>query len=82
MKEILNVICIGIGMCLVSMGIIYLVDKDSKVCDTAVIMKDDRIYECAETNTYSGLTRICGCDGNWIEVPTADIRIIQKIEKK
>jgi len=82
MKEFLTVLCIIIGLGLVSTGIVYLIEKEREICDTVVVMKDDRMYKCAETHTHDGLTHIYGCDGTRIKVPTVDIRIIEKIEVK
>ena len=78
MREFWKIFTILMGCLVLSFGIIYLVEKDREVCDTVVVMKDDRMYNCAETNTYDGLTHIVGCDGSIIKVPTVDIRTIEK----
>jgi len=82
MRAFLKIFSILMGCFLLSFGIIYLVEKEREVCDTVVVMKDDRMYNCAETNTYDGLTHIVGCDGSIIRVPTVDIRTIEKIDTK
>ena len=82
MKEFLTVLCIIIGLGLVSTGIVYLVEKEREICDTVVVMKDDRMYKCAETHTHDGLIHIVGCDGSRIEVPTVDIRTIERVDSK
>jgi len=82
MRQFLTVLCIIIGLGLISTGIIYLREKDKEICDTVVVMKDDRMYKCAETYTHDGLTHVVGCDGTIIEVPTIDIRTIENVEIK
>ena len=80
MREFLFILSFMVGIAIVSGGIIYMAEKDKEICDTIVVMKDDRIYKCAEISNHDGLTRIIGCDGNEIQVPTTDIRTIEKTE--
>jgi len=63
---------------LMSFGVIYLKERNDSVCDTTVEMKDGTVYECANTMSYeSGITRITGCDGSKVSVPTVDIKTIK-----
>ena len=78
MREFLTILSIILIIGLMSFGIVYLIDRDSKICDTTVKMKDGSTYECAETHTQDGLTNIKGCDGKYIYVPTNDIKTIKK----
>lgn len=77
-----EIITILICCFLLSLGIIYLIVKQKKTCDIVVIMKDGRMYKCAETYTFYGLTRIIRCDGSIVEVSTIDIKTIGKIKLK
>ena len=78
MREFLTISSIILTIGLMSFGIVYLVERDNKICDTTVKMKDGRTYECAGTQTQDGLTNIKGCDGKYIYVPTNDIKTIKK----
>ena len=78
MREFLTILSIILTIVLMSFGIVYLVERDSKICDITVKMKDGRTYECAGTKTQDGLTNIKGCDGKCIYVPTNDIKTIKK----
>jgi hypothetical protein len=75
-----EIITILVCCFLLSLGVIYFIEKKQKKCNIVVIMKDDRMYMCSETYTFYGLTRVIRCDGSIIDVPTLDIRTIEKIE--
>jgi hypothetical protein len=82
MKEFIKVISIFVIIFGISFTILYFVDKDRKICDERVTMKDGTVHYCAETASYENITVIRGCDGSKIKVPTNDIKIIENIKKK
>lgn len=62
--------------------IAYFAERDSKVCDERVTMKDGRVFNCAETVSNESLTIIKGCDGSRMGVPTNDIKIIETLKSE
>ncbi len=66
----------------IAFGVVYIVHKDSKICDERVTMKDGTIHYCSGTASYENITVIKGCDGSKIKIPTNDIKIIECVKNK
>lgn len=69
-----------IMMALFSIPLIFVI-KDSKDCDTHVVL-DKGEYDCLSVNSYSnGTSYIKMCDGSSMTVPTSRIVVITEIKK-
>ena len=73
-----------IGITLVLYGIIfYWSVEDNKICDELVIMNDGSQIEATEVNTYeNGMSGICQCNGEYVRIPTVNIKMIKEIKTK
>jgi len=80
-NKLLTIVSLWILAIVFTVGFVCFIDRDRKVCDTVVEMKDGTAYNCAEANSYeSGVTFIRGCDGSRVTVPTADIKTIKPVK--
>lgn len=68
---------------LVSYGIIvYIKLEEDKICDELVMMNDGSQIEATEVNTYdNGMSYIQQCNGEDVEIPTINIKMVKHIEK-
>lgn len=61
--------------------VIYSIKKD-KVCDELVIMNDESQIEATEVISYeNGMSTIKMCNGQWMDTPTVNIKMVKPIEK-
>lgn len=76
-KELLGVF----GIMAVIYGlIIFFALKDGKKCDERVFLKDGTTIDCTNTSSFdSGMTSIKTCEGERMEIPTINIKIIKEI---
>ena len=64
-------------------GISYFSFKESKVCDELVILNDGSQIEATEVLSYeSGMSTIKMCNGQWMDTPTINIKMVKPIENK
>ena len=67
---------------LLSGGIIYYSFKKDKVCDELVILNDGSQIEATDVLSYSsGMSTIKMCNGQWMDTPTVNIKMVKPIEK-
>lgn len=72
-----------ITVVLVSYGIIiiYWDIENGKVCDELVIMNDGSQIEATKVTTYeNGMSYIHQCNGEQVEIPTINIKMIKEIK--
>lgn len=63
-------------------GIIYFSIQESKVCDELVILNDGSQIEATQVLSYeSGMSTIKMCNGQWMDTPTVNIKMVKPIEK-
>jgi len=63
-------------------GLVYYSIKNSKVCDELVILNDGSQFEATEVLSYrSGMSTIKMCNGQWMDTPTVNIKMVKPIEK-
>ncbi len=76
------IILVGITTGLVYGGIIYFSIQNDKVCDELVILNDGSQIEATEVLSYeSGMSTIKMCNGQWMDTPTVNIKMVKPIEK-
>lgn len=67
---------------LISSVVLYYGIQNDKVCDELVILNDGSQIEATEVLSYeSGMSTIKMCNGQWMETPTVNIKMIKPIEK-
>jgi hypothetical protein len=63
-------------------GIIYFGFKKDNVCDELVILNDGSQIEATDVLSYeSGMSTIKMCNGQWMDTPTINIKMVKPIEK-
>jgi hypothetical protein len=63
-------------------GVVYYSFKSDKVCDELVILNDGSQIEATEVLSYeSGMSTIKMCNGQWMDTPTINIKMVKPIEK-
>ena len=65
-----------------TVGILYYSIQNDKVCDELVILNDGSEIEATEVLSYeSGMSTIKMCNGQWMDTPTVNIKMVKPIEK-
>ena len=63
-------------------GIIYYSIQNDKVCDELVILNDGSQIEATSVSSYeNGMSTIKMCNGQWMDTPTVNIKMVKPIEK-
>jgi len=63
-------------------GLIYHSIQKGKVCDELVILNDGSQFEATDVLSYrSGMSTIKMCNGQWMDTPTVNIKMVKPIEK-
>jgi hypothetical protein len=63
-------------------GIVYSSIQNDKVCDELVILNDGSQIEATQVLSYeSGMSTIKMCNGQWMDTPTINIKMVKPIEK-
>jgi hypothetical protein len=63
-------------------GMVYFSFKNSKVCDELVILNDGSQIEATQVLSHeSGMSTIKMCNGQWMDTPTVNIKMVKPIEK-
>jgi len=63
-------------------GIIYYSIKKDNACDELVILNDGSQFEATQVLSYeSGMSTIKMCNGQWMDTPTVNIKMVKPIEK-
>jgi hypothetical protein len=63
-------------------GIVYYSIQKGKVCDELVILNDGSQFEATDVLSYrSGMSTIKMCNGQWMDTPTVNIKMVKPIEK-
>jgi hypothetical protein len=63
-------------------GIIYYSFQNDKICDELVILNDGSQFEATQVLSYSsGMSTIKMCNGQWMDTPTVNIKMVKPIEK-
>jgi hypothetical protein len=76
-----------IAVLVVSVGLLcglltYIIDEEDKVCNELVIMNDGTQIEAIQVASYNnGMSSIQMCGGEWIDIPTLNIKMVKHIEK-
>jgi len=76
-----------IAVLVVSVGLLcglltYIIDEEDKVCNELVIMNDGTQIEAIQVASYNnGMSSIQMCEGEWIDIPTLNIKMVKHIEK-
>ncbi len=71
---ILTSVTVGYFICLSS--------QNNKVCDELVILNDGSQIEATQVLSYeSGMSTIKMCNGQWMDTPTINIKMVKPIEK-
>ncbi len=61
---------------------VYLSIQKDKVCDELVILNDGSQIEATQVLSYeSGMSTIKMCNGQWMDTPTVNIKMVKPIEK-
>jgi hypothetical protein len=61
---------------------VYISIQNDKVCDELVILNDGSQIEATQVLSYeSGMSTIKMCNGQWMDTPTANIKMVKPIEK-
>ena len=61
-----------------SLGIVFFINKEKNKCDTTVVLDDGTELRCKDTYTANGgLTNIKTCDDENISIPLNRIKIIK-----
>jgi hypothetical protein len=81
-RKNIGIILMIISTFLLSGGIVYYSFKKSKVCDELVILNDGSQFEATDVLSYrSGMSTIKMCNGQWMDTPTVNIKMVKPIEK-
>jgi hypothetical protein len=81
-RENIGIVLMIILTFLLSGGIIYYSIKKDKVCDELVILNDGSQFEATQVLSYeSGMSTIKMCNGQWMDTPTVNIKMVKPIEK-
>jgi hypothetical protein len=77
-----NIGIILIVILTLSGGMVYFSFKKSKVCDELVILNDGSQIEAKQVLSHeSGMSTIKMCNGQWMDIPTVNIKMVKPIEK-
>jgi hypothetical protein len=61
---------------------VYHLIQNDKVCDELVILNDGSQIEAKQVLSYeSGMSTIKMCNGQWMDTPTVNIKMVKPIEK-
>jgi hypothetical protein len=61
---------------------VYHLIQNDKVCDELVILNDGSQIEATQVISYeSGMSSIKMCNGQWMDIPTVNIKMVKPIEK-
>jgi hypothetical protein len=61
---------------------VYHLIQNDKVCDELVILNDGSQIEATQVLSYeSGMSTIKMCNGQWMDIPTVNIKMVKPIEK-
>jgi hypothetical protein len=61
---------------------VYISIQNDKVCDELVILNDGLQIEATQVLSYeSGMSTIKMCNGQWMDTPTVNIKMVKPIEK-
>ena len=61
---------------------VYISIQNDKVCDELVILNDGSQIEATQVISYeSGMSTIKMCNGQWMDIPTVNIKMVKPIEK-
>jgi hypothetical protein len=67
---------------ILSGGLVYYSFQNNKVCDELVILNDGSQIEATQVISYeSGMSTIKMCNGQWMDTPTVNIKMVKPIEK-
>ena len=67
---------------ILSGGLVYYSIKKNKVCDELVILNDGSQIEAKQVLSYeSGMSTIKMCNGQWMDTPTVNIKMVKPIKK-
>jgi hypothetical protein len=81
-RENIGIVLMIILTFLLSGGIVYYSFKKDKVCDELVILNDGSQIEATQVLSYeSGMSTIKMCNGQWMDTPTVNIKMVKPIEK-
>jgi hypothetical protein len=81
-RENIGIFLMIISTFLLSGGIVYYSFKKDKVCDELVILNDGSQIEATQVLSYeSGMSTIKMCNGQWMDTPTVNIKMVKPIEK-
>jgi hypothetical protein len=65
-----------------TVGIVYYSHQNDKVCDELVILNDVSQIEATQVLSYqSGMSTIKMCNGQWMDTPTINIKMVKPIDK-
>ena len=63
-------------------GLIYYSIKKDNTCDELVILNDGSQIEATQVLSYeSGMSTIKMCNGQWMDTPTVNIKMVKPIDK-
>jgi hypothetical protein len=61
---------------------VYLSFKNGKTCDELVTLNDGSQIEATDVLSHeSGMSTIKMCNGQWMDTPTVNIKMVKPIEK-
>ena len=61
---------------------IYTAIQKDKVCDELVILNDGSQIEATQVLSYeSGMSTIKMCNGQWMDTPTVNIKMVKPLNK-
>jgi hypothetical protein len=81
-RKNIGIILMIISTFLLSGGIVYYSFKKDNVCDELVILNDGSQIEATQVLSYeSGMSTIKMCNGQWMDTPTVNIKMVKPIEK-
>jgi hypothetical protein len=61
---------------------VYHLIQNDKVCDELVILNDGSQIEATQVISYeSGMSTIKMCNGQWMDIPTVNIKMVKPSEK-
>jgi len=76
-KVIITIVLLVLSIYSVGM---YFAIKQSNKCDERVFLKDETTIDCINASSFdSGMTSIKTCEGERMQIPTINIKIIKQI---
>ena len=73
-----EIIILSVTTIVLSLGIVFFINKEKNKCDTTVVLDDGTELRCKDTYTANGgLTNIKTCDDENISIPLNRIKIIK-----